>query len=229
LYRKFLNARSPMRLLEKGLHGGLGPGNLGVVIAGPGVGKTSFLVGVAMDELLRSGHVLHASMTHSVTRVRDHYDTVFEELATTRHLEEEAFVHVDVDRCRSIRAYPGGELITSKIRDAVKVESDATASPSLVVIEGFDFEATPRQEFVELKALANEIAAEIWLSATSSQERISEIPASVERIEDIVSVILALEPGDDAVLLRALKDHDNPDLSELHVALDPRTMLLIRH
>ena len=24
MYRKFLNARSPLRLLEKGLHGGLG-------------------------------------------------------------------------------------------------------------------------------------------------------------------------------------------------------------
>jgi len=41
-------------------------------------------------------------------------------------------------------------------------------------------------------------------------------------------VILALEPGEEAVALRALKDHDNPDLTALHVALDPRTLLLIR-
>ena len=34
MYKKFLNARSPLRLLEKGLHGGLGVGNLGVVLAG---------------------------------------------------------------------------------------------------------------------------------------------------------------------------------------------------
>ena len=27
---------------------------------------------------------------------------------------------------------------------------------------------------------------------------------------------------------RALKDHENPDLSNLHVAVDPRTMLLVR-
>ena len=32
MYRKFLNARSPLRLLEKGLHGGLGKGNLGLEI-----------------------------------------------------------------------------------------------------------------------------------------------------------------------------------------------------
>jgi hypothetical protein len=51
MYRKFVNARSPLRLLEKGLHGGLGIGNLGVLVAGHGVGKSSFLVGVGLDEL----------------------------------------------------------------------------------------------------------------------------------------------------------------------------------
>jgi hypothetical protein len=224
-----LNARSPLRLLEKGLHGGLGPGNLGIVIAGHGVGKASFLVGVALDELLRSGRVLHVSMIHTVSHIRDHYDTVFEDLAATARLEDEAQVHVDVDRCRSIRVYPRDVLTVAKLREAVKVESDAAGPPSLIVIEGVQFETSSRQEFVDLKALAQELAAEVWLSVSSQEERIPELPPAVESIDDLVSVILALEPGSDAVALRALKDHDNPDLSELHVALDPRTLLLTRH
>ncbi len=229
MYRKFLNARSPLRLLEKGLHGGLGPGNLGVVIAGHGVGKASFLVGVALDELLRSGRVLHVSMIHTVSHIRDHYDTVFEDLAASAHLEDEAQVHVDVDRCRSIRVYPRDVLTVAKLREAVKVESEAAGPPSMIVIEGVQFETSSRQEFIDLKALAQELAAEVWLSVSSQDERIPELPPSVGNMDDLVSVILALEPGGDTVLLRALKDHDNPDLSELHVALDPRTLLLTRH
>jgi hypothetical protein len=218
-----------MRLLEKGLHGGLGPGNLGIVVAGHGVGKASFLVGVALDELLRSGRVLHVSMAHSVSHIRDHYDTVFEELAATVNLEDEAQVHVDIDRNRSIRVYPRNALTTAKLREAVKVESEVAGQPSLVVIEGLDFESTSRQDFVDLKELAGELAAEVWLSVSSSDEQIAELPPPVERVEDLVSVALALEPGDDAMLLRALKDHDNPDLGDLHVALDPKTLLLTRH
>jgi hypothetical protein len=218
-----------MRLLEKSLHGGLGPGNLGVVVAGHGVGKASFLVGVALDELLRSGRVLHVSMSHSVSHIRDHYDTVFEELAATAHLEDEAQVHVDIDRNRSIRVYPRNALTTAKLREAVKVESEVAGQPSLVVIEGLDFETTSRQDFVDLKELAGELAAEIWLSIASNGEQIAQLPPPVERVEDLVSVVLALEPGDDAMLLRALKDHENPDLSDIHVALDPRTLLLTRH
>jgi len=229
VYRKFLNARSPLRLLEKGLHGGLGPGNLGIVVGGPGVGKASFLVGVALDELLRSGRVLHVSMIHTVSHIRDHYDTVFEELAVSAHLENEAQVHVDIDRNRSIRVYPRNALTTEKLREAVKVESDASGKPSMVLIEGLDFETTSRQDFVDLKELAGELAAEVWLSISSSNEQVAQLPPPVEHVEDLVSVVLALEPGDDAVLLRALKDHDNPDLTNLHVALDPKTLLLTRH
>ena len=43
-----------------------------------------------------------------------------------------------------------------------------------------------------------------------------------------MSVILALVPAGESVALRALKDHDNPDLEALHVALDPTTLLLVR-
>jgi hypothetical protein len=229
LYRKFLNARSPLRLLEKGLHGGLGPGNLGVVIAGPGVGKASFLVGVALDELLRSGRVLHVSMSHSVVHIRDHYDTVFEDLAATARLEDEARVHADIDRCRSIRVYPPNAMTAGKLREAVKVESEAGGPPSLIVVEGLEFDSMPRQDVADVKSLAAELAAEVWFSVSSGDEKIAALPESVAGVEDLISVVLALEPGEDAVVLRAIKDHDSADVSDLHVALDPRTLLLTRH
>ena len=78
MYREFLTARSPLRLLEKGLHGGLGKGNLGLVLAGHGVGKTPFLVCVALDDLLRGESVLHVSLEHTVAHTRAYYDTAFD-------------------------------------------------------------------------------------------------------------------------------------------------------
>jgi hypothetical protein len=223
-----LNARSPLRLLEKGLHGGLGPGNLGVVLAGHGVGKTSFLVGVAVDELLRSGRVLHVSLSHTVSHVRAHYDTVFEELAASKHLEDEGLIHAEIDRRRSIRVYPPNSLSTPKLRDAVKLEIEAGAKPTLIVLEGLELASLARADVQELKAVATELEAEIWLESTTDAEREIEVPASVSSLGDLVSVILALEPGNGTVRLRALKDHDNRNVSDLHVALDPRTLLLVR-
>ena len=229
MYRKFLNARSPLRLLEKGLHGGLGPGNIGIILAGHGVGKGSALIGVALDELLRSGNVLHVSLADTVSHVRAHYDTVFEDLAATTNLEDEQTIHAEIERRRSIRVYSPGEFTPSKLREAVKLEIEAGLKPTLVIIEGEDFDSAERESFEDFKALAEELASEIWLTAQCKDERPVTIPEPIARLDDLVSVIVALTPGEDAVALRALKDHENPDAGDLHVALDPRTLLLKRN
>ena len=124
--------------------------------------------------------------------------------------------------------YPPNALTTAKLRDAVKLESEAGAKPSLIVLEGLDLASLERSDVEDLKSLATELAAEVWLESTSDTEREICVPGSVAALGDLVSVILALEPGDGTVRLRALKDHENPDLSDLHVSLDPRTLLLVR-
>jgi len=228
MYRKFLNARSPMRLLEKGLHGGLGAGNLGVILAGRGVGKSAFLVGVALDELLHGRPVLHVSLGDGVAHVRAYYDTVFDDLAASTHLDGAAATRAEIDRRRSIRAYPPAGFSAAKLREAVKIEGEAGAKPALVIVEGYDLENASRDEVQELRALATEIGAEIWLSASCPGDKVDHLPPALARVADAVSVILALEPEQSVVRLRALKDHGNPDVSALHVALDPRTLLLVR-
>jgi hypothetical protein len=45
------------------------------------------------------------------------------------------------------------------------------------------------------------------------------MPAALRPLEGLFGVILALEPCTDAVGLRALKDHGNPDVAALHVAI----------
>lgn len=228
MYRSFLNARSPMRLFERGLHGGLGAGNLGAVLAGHGVGKTSFLVGVALDDLLRRKPVLHVCLDHSVAHVREHYDTVFEELAKSVHLEDAPAIRAEIDRKRSIRVYPAGEFNAAKVREALELERESGGTPAVLLIDGLDLARESREDLTELRAAAKEIGAEAWLAVASDGEHLGTLPEPVRRVEDLLSVILALEPEGDVVKLRALKEHDNPDVSDLHVALDPHTLLLVR-
>ena len=47
------------------------------------------------------------------------------------------------------------------------------------------------------------------------------------RFEAWVSVMVLLKTLDGAVSLRLLKDHDNPNLEDLHMKLDPKTLLLL--
>ena len=45
---------SPLRILEKSSQKGLGPGNLGVLMARAGVGKTACLIHIAFDKIFRT-------------------------------------------------------------------------------------------------------------------------------------------------------------------------------
>jgi len=227
MYREYLTARSPMRMLEKSLHGGLGEGNLGVVLAGPGVGKSSFLVGLALDELLRGRHVLHVALDQTVAHVRAYYDTVFSDLSSETQLEDSATVHAEADRNRSIRVYASEGFHVGKLREALELEAEAGAKPAVVIVDGA--EALAATDVKALRELAAESGIELWLAVACGQEAVTGLPERLAAAADQVSVLLVLEPGADAVALRALKDHDNPDVSALHVALDPRSLLLIRN
>jgi hypothetical protein len=123
---------------------------------------------------------------------------------------------------------PPGTLTPGALRDAVKVERDTSGAPSLIVVEGLDAAELTREDLQDLRGLARELEAEVWLESSCTDERHVSVPEGLEAQSDLVAVILALEPGDGAVGLRALKDHDSPDVSTLRVSLDPRTLLLVR-
>ena len=151
------------------------------------------------------------------------------DLASTTNLEAEAQTHADIDRLRTIRAYAPEGFDAGKLREAIKVEQEANGNPGLVILEGFDLSAASPDDVAGFKALAEEIQAEVWLSHGCEGESVPSLPADVEAVRDQFGVILALEPETDSVVLKALKEHDNPDAQALRVALDPKTLLLTRH
>ena len=68
VYRKQLNKRSPLRVFERSLHGGLGKGNIGVVTSRKGVGKTAFEIAAAM--VLSFGFATAATFAYNLVRGR---------------------------------------------------------------------------------------------------------------------------------------------------------------
>ena len=108
MYRKELNERSPLRLFEHSIHGGLGRGNVGVVVARHGIGKTAFLVGIALDDAMRERKVLHVSLDNTVDHIREFYDEIFMDLAHAAHHP----VHPDLVLRRDQAGRPADRLIT---------------------------------------------------------------------------------------------------------------------
>ncbi|HXV74900.1 MAG TPA: ATPase domain-containing protein [Candidatus Polarisedimenticolaceae bacterium] len=232
MHRKELNERSPLRVLDQSIHGGLGRGNIGVVIARHGVGKTAFLVGVALDDLMRGRNVLHVSLEQNADKVRTYYDEIFAELCHTERLEDVWTVRLSLERHRRIHSYLSGTFTLAKLHDALEfMGRDGQFVPHTLVIDGYDLGSATTADLAGLREIARQFDVEMWMSAVTSRgsgRNQRGIPEPVAHYEDAFDVVLTMAHDGKAVHVGLHKDHDNREVPELKLALDPTTMLLIR-
>jgi hypothetical protein len=173
--------------------------------------------------------VLHVALDHNVQHVRDYYDTVFADLVSSAHLDESpSAVRAEMDKLRRIRVYPHGAFDAKRLREALALEKEMGAQPELVVVDGLDVAHRTTAELDEWCAAARDADVEVWMASNAPSERIASLPKELAALERCFGAILVMEPSAGGVALRALKDHDNPDVAALHVALDPKTLLLVR-
>jgi KaiC/GvpD/RAD55 family RecA-like ATPase len=227
-----LNAHSPMRVLERCTGGGLGSGNIGVVMARHGVGKTAFLVDVALDSLLRGRQVLHVSLQHDVEKVRAYYDEIFADLAHKRQLEDVWKVRYEMEKNRRIHSFLNGSFSAERFRDALAFKKNHMGfSPSLIVMDGYEFSAATPEHLPEFKRIAKTLGCEFWFTAVTHREAEVDargIPQPVAPLAAGIDVILKMAHDGQHVHISILKDHDNPKPPVLQLALDPTTMLIIQ-
>jgi len=232
MYRKELNERNPLRLFEHSIHGGLGRGNIGVVVARHGIGKTAFLVGIALDDAMRGRKVLHVSIDNTVDHLREFYDEIFMDLAHSAQLENLPTERLEMERNRMIHTYAGKSFTIPKLRHSINfLKEYARFDPECLILEGFDFERGTLEDMKAFQQLAGDFNVEMWMSAVThrgvpASER--GIPEPVAKCASAIAVIVQMTDSSDGVHLSLLKDHDNPDVAKLTLALDPSTMLLVK-
>src|SRR6187551_2946054 len=105
MYHKQVNQLSPIRILDTSIRGGLGKGNLGLVMARAGVGKTACLVQIALDDLLRERPVLHVSLDQTMDHVLSWYDALFEDMVVMTGLKDAEPARQMVQRHRMIASF----------------------------------------------------------------------------------------------------------------------------
>ena len=94
--------QSPLRILDDSTHGGVGIGNIGVLAARQGTGKTAALVHLAIDKLFQDKHVIHVTFSQRPDHILAYYEEIFTEISKLKHLEGAMAVHDDVIRNRTI-------------------------------------------------------------------------------------------------------------------------------
>ena len=222
---------SPMKILEESSRGEPGPGNLGVFIARAGVGKTACLIHIALEKMFRGEGVVHVSLEEGPEKVESYYNAMCYELIKANGIESEGKFRDFIDNNRMILAYFGKSFQINRLKENIKnIAENLSFSQKAVVVDGVDFENSDRTLFEGFKELAQQFEVEIWLSALSHRHITTKnekgIPYPCDELDDLFSIIIQLNPEPSGIVLKLLKDHDNPSIPDISLMLDPKTLLV---
>jgi hypothetical protein len=223
--------KSPVRILEKSIKGGLKPGNIGVIASRQGIGKTSVLVQIALDKLFQGKKVIHVSFVTNTSYVITWYDNIFTELAKKKNIENVDALREEASRNRVLMNFNQDSVTVDQILKSLRAMIvDGGFKADSLIVDGFDFTKADRSRFEEVKKFAEDMNIEVWYSCTTSGSN-SEvdsngIPLILKEYIDLFSVIILLEPKSDYIHLSVVKDYTRFKPEDLSLKLDAKTLLI---
>ncbi len=221
---------SPLKILERSPHGGVGRGNLGVLMARAGVGKTACLIHIAFDKLFRKDKLVHISLEDVPEKITSYYNVIFYDLVKALGLDNEDEIKTLIERNKMILVYLNQSFEIGRLRENMKnLIEKMEFIPDTLIVDGLDFEKTERELFEGLKEIATEFQVEIWFSALCHRHitEVNEkgIPYPCNHLDDLFSVIIQLQPTQSGISLKLLKDHESEVMPDASVMLDTNTFL----
>lgn len=231
MVKQELIKRSPLRILEKSSHGGVQKGNVGVIAAEEGVGKTACLVHIATDQLLQGKHVIHVSFTGRTDHIISWYEDIFQEISRRRHLESAMNVHDEIIKNRIIVNFVQHQVPISHVIERIEsLITQADFHADCVIIDGYNFHEGKKEEIDELRSFAGKAGLGIWFSAISHEPvRITgndRVPTMLCDYLDFIDIVIVLEPREGVIHLELVKDHQDMHATDLHLKLDSKVLLI---
>ena len=132
--------------IDEHLDGGLGPGELGVIAAPSGVGKSWTLTNLGKVALTRGKNVLHYSFELNENYQGIRYDTVFSEIEPSKLKNHLDLVKGIVDKVKGnliIKYYPGRTATVNTLLAHIEYLSMQDFIPDLIVVDYADLMRTP--------------------------------------------------------------------------------------
>lgn len=165
-------------------NGGLGQGELGVVVANTGVGKSHFLVQLGANAMRTGKNVLHYTFELSETLVGMRYDSnlcdiSFNDLHETKDAVIEKYKNMKTGQL-IIKEYPMNTCTIHMMRAHVEKLSIKGFIPDLIIVDYADTMRSSRQYdslrhelkliYEELRSYAAEIQLPIWTASQANRD-----------------------------------------------------------
>ena len=225
--------KSPIRVFENSIDGGLGRGNLGVLASRHGVGKTACMVHLAIDKILRGQNVIHVSFGANVEHIMNWYKEAFREISEFRSLDDAFDVYQTIRGNRVMMNFSQDGVGVDKILASLEtLINQGSFKADAVFFDGYKLTMASDDDVRKIKDFAGKMDIEVWFCVSPARPNVDfteyGVPVTMEPYLDKIDVLIGLHYNDEKsrVIMTVVKDHDKSIPHPAGVALDPNTMLI---
>jgi hypothetical protein len=185
-------------VIDELMDGGLGPGELGVVMAPSGIGKSWFLSKIACSAVQRGMNVLHYTLELSESYVGQRYTTILTGIQTSEHKERKDEIIRKIKNTPGrvrIKYYPPQFASAKTLSAHIEKLRASGFNPNLIIIDYADLLKSGNRGsdglyaelggiYEELRGLSGEQQIPIWTATQTNRAAIDHEVIQADSVGD---------------------------------------------
>jgi len=186
--------------------GGLGGGELGVIVAPAGVGKTWVLAAIGANSMKKGRHIVHYSLELNEAYVGLRYDSIFTGIANQNLKYHKEDVQSEMDKLKGdlvIKYYPTKSASVNTISAHLKRITTLGTKVDMVVVDYADIlkDTGSAKEvrhalgniYEDLRGLAGEFQIPIWTASQANRSALDEDVIEATKVSESYQKIMTAD------------------------------------
>ena len=186
------------------MDGGLGPGELGVVVAPSGVGKTWILTALGASAVRQGLSVVHYTMELSENYVGQRYDTVFTKIPSADLKDNKEEVKSKIKSLNGklmIKYFPPKGVSVKKLQQHIDKMIATDNRPDVIIVDYADLllsysnksDSTYAEQggvYIDLRGMSGELGIPIWTASQTNRSAIDSEVIEADKIADSYAKVM---------------------------------------
>ena len=193
-------------VIDELTQGGLGGGELGVIVAPAGVGKTWVLAAIGANAMKKGKHIVHYSLELNESYVGLRYDSIFTGIANQNLKFHKEDVQSEMDKLKGdlvIKYYPTKTASVNTLSAHLKRITTLGTQVDMVVVDYADIlkdTGTAREVrhalgniYEDLRGLAGEFQIPIWTASQANRSALDEDVIEATKVSESYQKIMTAD------------------------------------
>jgi replicative DNA helicase len=186
------------------MDGGLGPGELGVVVAPSGVGKTWILTAIGAEAVRKGLSVVHYTMELSEHYVGARYDTVFTGIPSAELKDKKDEVKARIKNLKGkllVKYFPPKGVTVKKLQAHIEKMVTLDNKPDVIIVDYADLllshsnksDSTYAEQggvYIDLRGLSGELGIPVWTASQTNRSAIDSEVIEADKIADSYAKVM---------------------------------------